>query len=437
MIIRKTHILWDVRNMCEIPGYDTADGRAQTVPWAYGIVKKGRKTNEMTPAEKMQDRSQVISDAIRGNKPKRVPHVCDFWTWKVWASGNKLSDVVYNTPKYVDVMRYMLDNYEFDAYTDTGGRNPLAVPRALGLDETIYIINDELNSIAVPEQCPMEADEYDELIKLGYYKFSWTKIAERRGGRLKDRPNLPAILDAADAYNEFLAMNRDVASLMKEYGMPQKQAFSMSFTGIEYVFNYLRGFKNTSIDLRRRYDKLCEACDVITEEMKNDYYQSPAAQCDGPTPGYAFDMFFSLLSHTILNAKQFERLIWPKFKELSEIAVKHNKTCYVHNEGNSEHLYDFWKDLPANRFTFAVEQNDIFRMKKELPNIVPQGGMLTTVLSTATPEEVVDYAKMLIDKLGYDGQYILATDKMVSFKTDCTQENLHALCDFLTDFRYG
>ena len=36
----------------------------------------------------------------------------------------------------------------------------------------------------------------------------------------------------------------------------------------------------------------------------------------------------------------------------------------------------------------------------------------------------------------HDGKFILTQDKMVSFASDCSQENLHAICDFVEEFRY-
>lgn len=391
------------------------------------------------PQEKIAYRVQLFSDAIRGTKmPERCPHVNDFWTWKIWASGNKLSEVLYDSPKYVDVMRYMLENYEFDVYTDTGGRNPLAVARVLGSDE--YILDDEKCSINVKEQCFMEADDYDEILRLGYHKFMYTKIVPKRAKNAQQLPNMPVIYDAAKELKNFQDMNQQVAALLTEYGVPAKQSLSIPQVAIEALMNFTRGIKGLSLDLRRNYDKVCEVCDELDATVfrfdEETFAASATGKFDGQTPGCAFDMFYSILAHSILNPKKFERLMWPRIKKIGELAEKHDKTVYMHNEGNSEHLYDFLRDLPANRFTFAIEQNDIFRMKRELPNIIPQGGMLTSVLSSCTPEQVVDYAKMLIEKVGYDGRFIMAPDKMISFASDCSQENLHALCDFMEDFRY-
>ena len=387
----------------------------------------------------MDERIKMFRQAVRGDgKPERLMHVNNFWTWKVWAAGYKLSDALYDTPKYTDVMQYMVDNYDFDLYLDTGSRNPLGMAKILGSDE--YIIDDEKCSIAFLDHSYMQADEYDELMRLGYAKFMYARVIPRRNKKVTELPNIGLMYEAAKEWQNFVDMNRVNTKLLTDYGLPTKAGYPCPPAMVEALAFHLRGIKGFSLDLRRQYDKVCECCDYFDATLNRlddeVFTSSRNGSFDGQTPGAAFDLYYSILAHTVLNHKQFERLIWPRFQTISKIAEAHDKTAFLHNEGNSEHLYDLWQDLPKNRYTFILEQNDIFRFKKELPHITPMGGMPTAIMSQKTPEECVDYIKLLIDKVGYDGRFILSQDKMVSFASDCSQENLHAMCDFVSEFRY-
>jgi hypothetical protein len=81
-----------------------------------------------------------------------------------------------------------------------------------------------------------------------------------------------------------------------------------------------------------------------------------------------------------------------------------------------------------------LEQDDIFEMRKKLPNVALAGGMKTSLLGYGTKEECVDYAKKLIDTLG-EG-FILSQDKMISFRNDIKRENLLAVHEFVRNYSY-
>ena len=57
------------------------------------------------------------------------------------------------------------------------------------------------------------------------------------------------------------------------------------------------------------------------------------------------------------------------------------------------------------------------------------------MLSTASPDECVDYAKRLCDELGKDGGFIISENKMLSYKNDAKAENLAAVTKFVRDYK--
>ena len=60
--------------------------------------------------------------------------------------------------------------------------------------------------------------------------------------------------------------------------------------------------------------------------------------------------------------------------------------------------------------------------------------MPVDILGSAIPEKCVDYAKGLIDDIGFDGKYIFCTNKFPTYKNDCNRENLTAVLDFIRDY---
>ena len=47
-----------------------------------------------------------------------------------------------------------------------------------------------------------------------------------------------------------------------------------------------------------------------------------------------------------------------------------------------------------------------------------------------------DMAKKLINDIGYDRRYIMCEEKMISFPSDCKSENLKAVTEYVSDFRF-
>ena len=85
-------------------------------------------------------------------------------------------------------------------------------------------------------------------------------------------------------------------------------------------------------------------------------------------------------------------------------------------------------------YSAILENDDIFEMKKKLPNITFAGGMPCELLYSGTKQQCIDYAKKLIDEVGYDGSYIFSQNRMVSFKNDCNAENLLAVNNFVREY---
>ena len=95
----------------------------------------------MTPQELKQHRIQLFRDCAAWRKPERVPFLANIVTWKIIDSGYKFSEALHDYDIMSKCVTNFLDKYNVDVLTDTGVRNPMRIPEAIG--ESYYYVNDE------------------------------------------------------------------------------------------------------------------------------------------------------------------------------------------------------------------------------------------------------------------------------------------------------
>jgi len=223
---------------------------------------------------------------------------------------------------------------------------------------------------------------------------------------------------------------------MTEYGLPGFTAQSVPcYPGIDFLFNSLLGIKNLSIAMRRMPEKVDEAIKV-----SNQFFQvaglAALAKREGPDPNSCYDYDIALLVHTILNNKQFDKWLWPDLKPQLDLLEEKNMTTRLFLEGSSKPFWDYFKDYKQGIITMHPETDDVFEMRKALPNCAILGGMPVELLGRGTKEACVDRVKKLVDELGgLDGGFILCQDKMVTYRQDAKPENVKAVSDFILNYR--
>lgn len=211
---------------------------------------------------------------------------------------------------------------------------------------------------------------------------------------------------------------------------PVFDMFKVPLLPIENFFGYYRGIRELSVDLRKYKGQLKAAMDRDFEEEVFPKFQKDLAESNEK---FAVDSYTALLAHSVMSHKQFEELYWPYLKRIIDEVVKADKTIYIFCESNILRLADFFQDIPKGHVILHPELDDIFELRKKLPNICIAGGMKTKLLGTGTPQECADYAKYLLDNMG-DG-FIFSQDKMISFRNDCRRKNLLAVNEVVRNYR--
>lgn len=388
------------------------------------------RTNEV------KTRAELFTTTIKKErKPERVPILSNAWNWKFLDAGYTLSETCYDINKAKKAIRHYFQTYPTDAMFELANRNPFTFTQHFGSD-THYIIDDSKGAMNIKDESFLEPEEYDELIA-DPMKFVWEKFLPRKCKKITPEKNGKVYVEGMYAFIKYaMAYNGIGTMLAKEFGVPtpfDAEAPFYTLNAVDIMMDFMRGIRGLSMDMRRMPQKVKDACDALDSVYEPDMatYKGP----DGHNNTAAFDGSMVYIAHTIMSAKQFEMYYYPGLKKAAEFAQAHDKTVILFVEGNSERLYDFFAELPKGHFLLQPEQNDLVRMKRELPNIAIAGGMPATLLGGNDKDACVDYAKKLVDELAYDGGYVFSSDKMLSYPTDCKRENLKAVCDFVAEYR--
>jgi len=371
-----------------------------------------------------KEKRDLFRDTTALKKTKRTPNLSNFYTWKILDSEFSLKEAMYDYDKMETLTREFHNRYQFDAYIDLGVRNPIRITDLLG--SGYHEIDEKNETINYVDHVVMEPEEYPEMLK-NMKKFYWTKIFPRK------YPNVTAemLKNSAMEFAQFGQFTQRMTEIfVQEYHCPAVfNVNSVALIPFETFHNSFRGIKGISMDLRRHGDELLDVSDMMFETIT---YPKIVTAFDSDTSSYVCDTYTALLGYAILSPKQFEKYYWTYLKKIIDLAVEKNKTFFIFCENTMMRFADFFQDIPAGHVVLHLEDDDIFEVRKRLPNVCVAGGMTTELLGRGTPKECVDYAKHLIDELG-DG-YIFTQNKMMSFRNDCKRGNLIAVNDFVREY---
>lgn len=379
-----------------------------------------------------QERKQRIVDVVRRQKkPDRVPVLSNAFTWKICDAGVKFSQAFNDFDVMKDVVVQHHEKYDFDGYFDYGIINAVRFGNSLG-DGGSFVINDELNTMNFVESAVLGDDEYPELIKKGFKRYIFEDLLPKKY-KFKDKKeafeHLARAKTELDDYYNYIF---EISKIMNEnYGVPDLMPMWYN-APFEYFPWSLRGLKGTGIDMRRRPDLLEEALKEVDEFVSPPFFEF-AKNCTD-SPDHVFQHSVLVMAHAIVNPKQFGRYYWPYLKRYIDLVVEKDEIAFLYFEASVAHLLDYLQDIPKGHFAIFCEQDDPRMLKKELPNLTIVGGFPTNLLGSGTKEECIDEAKRLIDDMAYDGYYMFAANKMLSFANDAKSENMLALNQFVKEY---
>jgi hypothetical protein len=371
----------------------------------------------------LKERSELFANAFQFKKNARTPTISNFFSWMVLDAGKKLDDALYSYELSETICDDFHQLYPFDGYIDLLTRNPMQVTTPLG--GGFHSVDSVGEKISVKDHRLMEGDEYVQFNKdpMGFY---WTKLFKRY---CKEGITVGGVQKAVAEYCTFgQYAGKMIGKCIGEYGalFLYKHAIWQPF---ELLFDTMRGIRELSLDIRKHKSEMKEMMDIIFNTFMEPVVKANLA---GDHTGFIAPVCFLFLGHSILNPTQFGELYYPYFKKVLDLSIAAKKPLYAFCESTILRFAEYFEDIPKGALMIHLEQDDIFEVRKRLPNIALSGGMTTGLLGHGTKEECVTQAKKLVDGLGVG--FAMSQDKMMSFRNDAKRENLIAVNEFLRNY---
>ena len=145
-------------------------------------------------------------------------------------------------------------------------------------------------------------------------------------------------------------------------------------------------------------------------------------------------VFFALHKgdDTFMSEKQYLKFYWPAFRKVILGLIEEGVVPLLFAEGRYDNRLEIIKDLPRGKVVWHFDQTDMFRAKKVLgDNACIAGNVPASLLCTATPKDVKEYCRKLIEVCGEGGGFILTGGASVD---KCDPGNLHAMTEAVMEY---
>lgn len=384
-------------------------------------------------AKEMLDfKVKILRDTQKWNKPQRIPFNANTFTWMFLDAGYSTAEAARDYDIIEKCVDRFVTNYKVDLIGSVGFRNPFRLTDALGGSNAYTDKSTE--KLNVVDKEIFSADDYDK-IKDNYHKALWEIALFNKFPAAKNFT--PAQFAEASKELLFFSQARDRVSdkCRNIYGIPMPtRALKPGFIFFEFLFNFYRGIKGMSMDIRRCPEKVKDVCMQLDETIVTpivDNFKNDSDETDMDNP---YDIVVPLLGHILLTVKQFEQFYVPSLKRILDVCQEKNKQAYVFAEGSWMRFGEFFNDYKKGVVNMMVELDDPYEIRKKYPNICISGGLKTDIMGKGTPHQCVEMAKHAVNELGRDGGLILMPNKMVSFAYDMRSENLKAVTDFASEY---
>ncbi|MDH3885573.1 MAG: uroporphyrinogen decarboxylase [Desulfobacterales bacterium] len=206
-------------------------------------------------------------------------------------------------------------------------------------------------------------------------------------------------------------------------------AFSGGFTKAPFdvIGDCLRGTREILMDMYRHPDELIEACERITPFM----IKAGVAACKAT--GHIMP-FIPLHKGAdgFMSDEQFQTFYWPTLRKVIIGLVDAGVVPQLFAEGGYNQRLEVISDVPKGKVVWWFDLTDMARAKEIVgPTACIAGNVPLSLLCTASPDDVKDYCKELIDVAGKDGGFIFSTGAGMQ---GSRPENVKAMIDFSKDY---
>ncbi|MBS7640989.1 hypothetical protein KEJ12_05035 [Candidatus Bathyarchaeota archaeon] len=256
----------------------------------------------------------------------------------------------------------------------------------------------------------MRADEYDKFVE-NPSEFM-AEVVVPRAHQSLERPGsaeaMAALIRAALEGLKYIKFTDSLINELAKLGYPSANATALTLVPLDFLGDYLRTIPGVLLDLRRKPDKVKEACDAL---MKNLPYRT-----------FTFKPISSIMIPLHLNEylspKLYYEFYWPYLKNIITSFYNRGIRCHVAFEGRHDAYLESILELPKGWGVAFFEKTDVRKAKKILEgHTCVMGGVPPTLLLNATPSEVEEYVRKLLEEVMPGGGFILATSAPIPAET--------------------
>ena len=376
-------------------------------------------------------RYKRVYDALNHVEPDTVPTMSMIETYAIGYSNTTVDYILSDWSHEVEVFCKPYDRLYADCAYTSGTVLDSKFAELIG--SPAHFVSSDGQTIQHLSETTMEADEYDQLIA-DPEGFMTNVLLPRKAKRLAGTTDEKRA--AVFGFLKHLQSKRMVWDTLRErykdeYSMPVMSAGRSAYPPMDFLFDYLRGFKGTSMDMQRQPEKMIEGINALAGFLNKMLGIPPNAESLTEHPPYA-TMFHA---PTFLSPQQFERFFAPTYDRMVERIDSLGGKLILFLEGSWKTKYDWINRLPRNMAFCILEDDDIFEAKKLIgDNVCLVGGMPLGLLKYGSTEECKEYAKRLIDVCAPGGGYMFSTSKSILSAGDINFENLVATHEFVHEY---
>ncbi|OFZ91107.1 MAG: hypothetical protein A2V78_07060 [Betaproteobacteria bacterium RBG_16_64_18] len=394
-----------------------------------------------------EERNRRLLDQVALKETDRIPFVFGTRFWAAKLAGISFEEQMYDADKSAAALEQVLLWLEPDGYI------PSLYVYGPTLDALDYRLfkwpghgTDPNATFQYLDKELMPAKEYEEYLSdpTGYY---FRKYLPRVAGAfegLARMPDFPSLSEwrfignmrgfADPALRESLRRLLEVGE-RAELAAQQTIGFVTRMNGLgfpsvgggfckapyDHVTDFLRGSKGGMLDMLRNKDKLLATIDRVGDLLLHGVVEETRA---GGTPYVFIPLHWGL--DGFMSPRNFNTFYWPGLRKIMMHLIGHDLIPVVFWEGNCSSRLEHIGDIPRCKAVYWFEQTDLVRAKEILGDTVClRGNVPTSLLCTGTPEEVDQYCKTLITKVGKGGGFIL--DGAASIPDEARPENVMAM----------
>ncbi|MCL1914347.1 MAG: hypothetical protein FWG10_10860 [Eubacteriaceae bacterium] len=345
-------------------------------------------------------------------EPDRVPILASIGTGVFFYAGKTFGEVLENYDLETEIYLNAMEGQLCDGFS--GGSINHLMQTGFVLGSKTFFISPNGVTVQHHETSSMKVEEYDEFIA-DPMRFMADKIATRKVAAFQaedDEEVYKSLSLLFDKQAETRSKSTAGRAIREKYGLPNLTGGSAYHSGsiahpMDNYFDFVRGFKPTMTDMRRRPDRVVAAVEAMYPFYERQF---PKEYC-GPFPWMNDTHHIA----TFLTRDLFEIFYWPFYKKSVEACSNAGIKLISVFEGPWDQHFDLLDDLPKASMIANLERKDqVERFKKRYANQFAIQGGLSGVLRYNTAEQAIEDVKALLDIAAPGGGYLFSCGSMIA-----------------------